>query len=120
MSGQLSYKTHILIGVRSKGMMTVIADWPQLPKQAEVQGKINEAHDGYVTFALCTPTSILPASSNGNAVPKQYGPGPGCNTSPFRVSDGTVGEIWCQFPARSRSRRASWNSPWSSDRCAAF
>jgi hypothetical protein len=76
MSRQLSYKTHILIGVRSNGMMTVIAE-PHLPKQAEVQGKINEARDGYVTFALCTPTSILPASGNGNAVPKRYGPGRG-------------------------------------------
>ena len=46
MSRQLSYKTHILIGVRSNGVMTVIADWPHLPKQAEVQGKINEARDG--------------------------------------------------------------------------
>jgi len=55
----------------------VIADWPHLPKQAAVQGKINEARDGYVTFALCTPTSILPASGNGNAVPKRYGPGRG-------------------------------------------
>ena len=44
------------------------------------------------------------------------------NTSPFRVSVANVGEIWCQvaFPARFRSRRASWNGPWSSDRCAAF
>ena len=77
MSRELSYKTHILMGVRSNGVMTVIADWPHLPKQAEVQGKINEARDGYVTFALCTPTSILPASGNGNAVPKRYGPGRG-------------------------------------------
>jgi hypothetical protein len=53
------------------------ADWPHLPKQAEVQGKINQARDGYVTFALCTPTSILLASGNGNAVPKRYGPGRG-------------------------------------------
>jgi hypothetical protein len=69
MSRQLSYKTHILIGVRSNGVMTVIADWPHLPK--------HEARDAYVTFALCTPTSILPASGNGNAVPKRYGPGRG-------------------------------------------
>ena len=75
MSRQLSCKTHILIGVRSNGVMTVIADWPHLPKQPEVQGKIIEARDGYVTFALCTPTSILLASGNGNAVPKRYGPG---------------------------------------------
>ena len=30
MSGELSYKTHILIGVRPKGVMTVIADWPPI------------------------------------------------------------------------------------------
>ena len=50
MSKQLSYKTHILIGVRSNDAMTVIADWPHLPKQAEVQGKIKEARDGYLTI----------------------------------------------------------------------
>ena len=77
MSKELSYKTHILIGVSSNGVMTVIADWSQLPKQAEVQDKIDKARDGYVAFALCTPTSILPASGNGNAVPKRYGRGRG-------------------------------------------
>ena len=65
MSGDISYKTHILVGVRSNGVMTVIADWPHLPKQAEVQKAIDAARDGYATFALCTPTSILPASGNG-------------------------------------------------------
>ena len=73
MSGELSYKTHILIGVRSKGVMTVIADWPHVPKQADVQRKIDEARNGYVGFALCTPTSILPAGGNGNTAVKQFG-----------------------------------------------
>ena len=77
MRRELSYKTHILIGVGSNGVMTVIADWPHLPKQAEVHDKISKARDGYVTFALCTPTSILPASGNGSAVPKRYEPGRG-------------------------------------------
>ena len=86
MSKQLSYKTHILIGVRSNDAMTVIADWPHLPKQAEVQGKIKEARAGYVTFALCTPTSILPASGNGNAVPKRYGPGRGVQHGLFALA----------------------------------
>ena len=72
MSGELSYKTHILIGVRSKGVMTVIADWPHVPKQAEVERKISEARNGYVGFALCTPTSILPAGGNGNTAVKQF------------------------------------------------
>ena len=43
MCGELSYKTHILIGVRSKGVMTVIADWPHVPKQADVERIIREA-----------------------------------------------------------------------------
>jgi hypothetical protein len=64
MSGDISYKTHILVGVRSNGVMTVIADWPHVPKQADVQKAIDAARDGYATFALCTPTSILPAGGN--------------------------------------------------------
>jgi len=31
MSGEISYKTHILIGVRPNGIMTVIANWPRVP-----------------------------------------------------------------------------------------
>ena len=73
MSGELSYKTHILIGVRSNGVMTVIANWPHVPKQADVQRKIDEARNGFVGFALCTPTSILPAGGNGNATTKRFG-----------------------------------------------
>jgi len=66
MSGDVSYKTHILIGVRQNGVMTVIADWPHLPTQADVQKEIKAARDGCATFALCTPTSILLAGGNGN------------------------------------------------------
>src|SRR5438105_9491812 len=33
----VDYKTHMLIGVRPNGIMTVIADWPYVPRQAEVQ-----------------------------------------------------------------------------------
>jgi len=73
MSGELTYKTHILIGVRPKGVMTVIADWPHVPKQAEVERKISEARNGYVSFALCTPTSILPAGGSGNTPAKRIG-----------------------------------------------
>ena len=28
----IDYKTHILIGVRANGVMTVIADWPHVPQ----------------------------------------------------------------------------------------
>ena len=31
MSAEVTYKTHILIGVRENGVMTVIADWPHVP-----------------------------------------------------------------------------------------
>jgi hypothetical protein len=65
MSAEITYKTHILIGVRENGVMTVIADWPHLPRQSEVQDRMNDARNGYVSFALCTPTSIIPAASNG-------------------------------------------------------
>ena len=64
MSGEVSYRTHILIGVRLNGVMTVIADW--LPRQHEVQKEIDAASNGYVAFALCTPTSILSGNGNGN------------------------------------------------------
>jgi hypothetical protein len=65
MSAEVTYKTHILIGVRENGVMTVIADWPHVPKQSEVQDRIDDVRNGYVTYALCTPTSIMPAVSNG-------------------------------------------------------
>jgi hypothetical protein len=65
MSGDISYKTHILVGVQANGVMTVIADWPHLPKQVEVQGKIDGATSSYVAFLLCTPTSILPGGGGG-------------------------------------------------------
>jgi hypothetical protein len=58
----VDYKTHILIGVRANGVMSVIADWPHVPRQAEVQDEIVAARDGYVTFVLCTPTAVIPAS----------------------------------------------------------
>ena len=65
MSGEISYKTHILIAVRPNGTMSVIADWPHVPKQTEVQQEIDAARNGFVTFVLCTPTSILSADGNG-------------------------------------------------------
>jgi hypothetical protein len=39
----VDYKTHILIGVRANGVMIVIADWPHVPNQAEVQKEIDTA-----------------------------------------------------------------------------
>lgn len=67
MSGEISYKTHILIGVRANGVMTVIADWPHVPKQANVEKEIDGARDGYATYVLCTPTSIIPPGGHRDA-----------------------------------------------------
>jgi hypothetical protein len=72
MSAEVTYKTHILIGVRSNGVMTVIADWAFVPKQAEVLEHIRQARDGFTTFVLCTPTSILPAARNGDRSDRNY------------------------------------------------
>jgi hypothetical protein len=76
MSAAIDYKTHILIGVRANGIMTVLRDWPNLPTQSEVQDEIDAAAEPYVTFALCTPTSILPAGGNGNSARKTGSRGP--------------------------------------------
>ena len=73
MERAIDYKTHILIGVRDNGVMTVIADWPHLPKQADVQKEIATSHNGYVTFVLCTPTSIMPAAGHGSVTEKGDG-----------------------------------------------
>jgi hypothetical protein len=64
-TAELTYKSHILIGVRENAVMTVIADWPHLPKQSEVEDRINDTRNDYSAFVLCTPTSIMPAGGNG-------------------------------------------------------
>ena len=73
MEGAIDYKTHILIGVRDNGVMTVIADWPHVPKQSEVQEEIDTSRNGYVTYVLCTPTSIMPPNHNGRPGQSGYG-----------------------------------------------
>jgi hypothetical protein len=60
---KIDYKTHILIGVRPTGIMTVLADWPNVPPQSEVQQAIDRTHEPYVSFVLCTPTSVMPAQA---------------------------------------------------------
>jgi hypothetical protein len=64
-SAGFNYKTHILIGCTSDGKMTVICHWPHVPKQAEVEQVTRMSKEGHNTFLLCTPTSILPVSANG-------------------------------------------------------
>jgi hypothetical protein len=68
----VDYKTHILIAVRGDGVMTVIFDWPHVPTLTEVQEQINGTRNGYVAFALCTPTSILtvPAQDPSDSRPR--------------------------------------------------
>jgi hypothetical protein len=72
---QIDYKTHILIGVRGSGVMTVICHWHYLPRQTEVQHKIATTHESYDVFLLCTPTSIMAAQSdNGGSSRKSSRP----------------------------------------------
>ncbi len=61
----IDYKTHILVGHTSSGKMTVICYWPYVPRQDEVQQKIDAECSTYATFLLCTPTSIMPVPNNG-------------------------------------------------------
>ena len=58
---------------RENGVMTVIADWPHVPRQTEVQEEIDTSRNGYVTFLLCTPTSIMPAGGHSGARESGYG-----------------------------------------------
>jgi hypothetical protein len=66
----IDYKTHVLIGVRPGGIMIVIADWPYVPPQSEVQQEMGLTRQPYVTFVLCTPTSVMPADRNVSRAPK--------------------------------------------------
>jgi hypothetical protein len=67
MRATLDYKTHILIGAGPVGAMGVIGVWPYVPKQADVEKVIAASRDRFVTFALCTPTSILPGTKKAEA-----------------------------------------------------
>lgn len=57
----IDYATHILIGVKKTGEMTVLARWPRVPRQADVDSQIQSASEPYTSFVLCTPTSIMGA-----------------------------------------------------------
>ena len=57
---RIDYKTHILVGVRADGVMTIIGDWAHVPTQADVQEAIDGTRGPFANFALCTPTSVLP------------------------------------------------------------
>ncbi|MBX9589423.1 MAG: hypothetical protein K2X43_08960 [Hyphomonadaceae bacterium] len=55
----IDYKTHILIGVRANGAMSVICHWHGVPRQSEVEAKAAATREPFTTFILCTPTSIM-------------------------------------------------------------
>jgi hypothetical protein len=59
----IDYRTHILIGVRASGVMSVICRWDGVPQQSEVERKAAATREPFTTFILCTPTSIMPAST---------------------------------------------------------
>jgi len=61
----IDYDTHILIGSTSSRKMVVICHWSHLPRQAEVQQRMESVQEWYATFLLCTPTSIMPVENKG-------------------------------------------------------
>ena len=73
---QIDYRTHILVGVRADGVMTIIEDWPHVPTQADVQEAIDGARGSFANFALCTPTSVLPGKRGveEKKVASRFGP----------------------------------------------
>jgi len=76
---EIDYRTHILVGVRADGVMTIIEDWLHVPTQSDVQEAIDGARGAFANFALCTPTSVLPGkrSVEERKMPLGFGlPGP--------------------------------------------
>lgn len=63
----IDYKTHILVGVRANGSMSVICQWRSVPRQAEVEEKKASTRESFATFILCTPTSIMRGNGPGTA-----------------------------------------------------
>jgi hypothetical protein len=59
----IDYKTHILIGVRANGAMSVVWHWHSVPRQSEVEDKAAATREPFTTFILCTPTSIMQAET---------------------------------------------------------
>jgi len=58
----IGYGTHILIGVDSQGIMTVLVHWHYTPRQHEVEAMIRSAQGSYVRFILATPCSLMPGN----------------------------------------------------------
>ena len=78
MTSDISYKTHIHVAFGPSGVMTVIADWPHVPKQSEVQLEIERGRNGYMTytcFAHQTFRFLMPASGDGGQKSGSWGSG---------------------------------------------
>jgi hypothetical protein len=73
---QIDYRTHILVGVRADGVMTIIEDWPHVPTQGDVQEAIDGTRGPFASFALCTPTSVLPGKRGVEEKKVRLGFGP--------------------------------------------
>ena len=87
----IDYKTHILIGVRVSGIMAVIADWPHVPAQSEVQAKIDGTYEIGIGGSLAAPP--LPHH-------RAYG----------SVHGGSSG--WASAPRPERGDRAIGSAHW--------
>ena len=72
----IDYRTHILVGVRADGVVTIIEDWPHVPTQVDVQEAIDGARGSFANFALCTPTSVLPGKRGAEEKKMPLGFGP--------------------------------------------
>ena len=72
----IDYRTHILVGVRADGVMTIIEDWAHVPTQADVQEAIDGTRGTFANFALCTPTSVLPGKRGVEEKKVPFGFGP--------------------------------------------
>ena len=73
---QIDYRTHILVGVRADGVMTIVEDWTHVPTQGDVEEAIDGTRGTFANFALCTPTSVLPGKRWVEEQRMQYPFGP--------------------------------------------
>jgi hypothetical protein len=85
----IDYTTHILIGVKKSGEMTVLAQWPRVPRQADVDGKIQSAKEPYIKFVLCRSITAIRAGCaqlrfRDRRITCQAGPSTGSATAPAR------------------------------------
>jgi hypothetical protein len=73
MERAIDYKTHILIGVRENGRHDRNRGLASCAQTDRGSGGDRHKRNGYVTFLLCTPTSIMPAGGHSGARESGYG-----------------------------------------------